>query len=49
MEISRICSTVSPATDASDLRKCGFNVECSFDAISSEGRRIYRYRLPEEV
>ncbi len=49
LEVSRVCGTVSAATDASDLRRCGFNVECSFERMSDEGRRVHRYRLVEEV
>jgi hypothetical protein len=48
LEVSRVCGTVSAATDASDLRRCGFSVECSFERMSDEGRRVYRYRLVEE-
>jgi hypothetical protein len=49
LEISRVVGTVSPATDASDLRRCGFIIDCSYDHMTDRGRRVYRYRLVEEV
>ncbi len=46
-EIAVECETLNPATQASELRRNGFNIECSYERTTEGGRSVHRYRLIE--
>ena len=41
------CEVLNPATYVSELRKNGFNIECSYERTTEGGRSVHRYRLIE--
>ena len=48
-EIVVNCEVLNPATYCSELRRNGFNVECSHERTNDNGARVYRYRLIEQA
>lgn len=46
-ELIERTGSVAPHSDAAELRANGYNVECKYQGMTSEGRRVYRYRLVE--
>jgi len=38
-------ASVAPHSDVAELRANGYEVSCKYEARTSSGRRIYRYRL----
>jgi hypothetical protein len=42
-EISSWTGSVAVATDVSEIRKNGYDIECVYDHTNENGRRVYRY------
>lgn len=45
MEVTDQCSVVAPATYVSEIRRAGFQIECTYEGRSQAGAKVYRYRL----
>ncbi len=43
-ELQNYTSSMAPATDVSELRHAGYFIDCEFDCINKNGRRVYTYR-----
>ena len=46
-EIVNVCEVMNPATQASELRSNGLDIQCSYEGSTDFGARIFRYRLIE--
>lgn len=44
-ELGNACHSEAPGTDASELRHNGFEIDCQYEGRTSQGRKVYRYRL----
>ena len=45
MELAKRCNSTRPESDASELRANGVKVCCTYEGLSENGRKVYRYKL----
>lgn len=43
-ELQNYTGSMAPATDVSELRRNGYLIDCDFDCVNKNGRRVYTYR-----
>jgi len=43
-ELQGFTGSMAPATDISELRQSGYQIECKSEGKNGNGRRVYRYR-----
>lgn len=44
-QLARATGSVAPHSDVAEIRANGFNVSCTYEGTTPNGRRVYRYRL----
>lgn len=42
-ELQGFTASMAPATDVSELRAQGYEIDCTYQGKSERGRRVYRY------
>jgi hypothetical protein len=42
-QVQGFTGSMAVATDISELRQNGYNIECEYDGINHDGRKIFRY------
>ena len=49
MEIAVNCASTRPASDVSELRACGIEVQTDFVGTNANGRKVFKYSLWQPV
>ncbi|GEM_PF-5446528 len=44
-ELQRVNNNMAPGTSVSEIRACGYGIECLYENTSADGRKTYRYFL----
>lgn len=45
LELAMVGKTLAIATSISELRANGFDIDCSYDGVNENGRKLFRYVL----
>lgn len=44
-ELQQVNNNMAPGTSVSEIRACGYGIECIYENTSPDGRKTYRYFL----